>query len=51
MANVLDCDIVVSEFEIQSRYLVPFRTNTGEGMNSLIPPGYGLNRTTAVLQG
>ena len=28
VANVLDCDIVVSEFEHQSRYYVHFWTNT-----------------------
>ena len=32
MANVLDCNIVVSEFEILSRYLLLFR----ESMNFLI---------------
>ena len=29
-ANVLDCGIVVSEFELQSRYYVHFRTDTLE---------------------
>ena len=34
-ANVLDYDIVVSEFELQSRYCVHFLTNTLEKcMNS-----------------
>ena len=28
VANVMDCDIIVSEFEIQSRYYVQFRTNS-----------------------
>ena len=38
-ANVLDCDIGVSEFELQSHYYVHFRTNTlGKGMNLLISP-------------
>ena len=38
MAKVLDCDIIVSGFELQSRYCVHFRTNTLEkGMNSHIP--------------
>ena len=27
MVNVLDCDCIVSEFELQSRYYVHFRTN------------------------
>ena len=41
-ANVLDWDIVLSEFEIQQRHYVHFRTNTlGKGMNSLIPSTIG----------
>ena len=37
MANGLDNDIVVSEFELQSRFYIHFQTNTlGKGMNSLI---------------
>ena len=37
VANLQDCDIVVNEFELQSRYYVHFRTNTlGKGMNPLI---------------
>ena len=39
VANVLDCDIVVREFEFQSRYYVHFRTNAlWKGMNSHILP-------------
>ena len=39
MANVQDYDIVVNEFELQSRYYVHFRTNTlGKGMKPLIFP-------------
>ena len=35
----LDCKNVVSEFELQSRYYVHFRTNTlGGGMTPLILP-------------
>ena len=35
VANVLDCLIVVSEFELHSRYYVNFWINTfGKGMNS-----------------
>ena len=50
MANVLDCDIVVNEFELKSGYYVPFQTNTlGKGMNSLIPSNYDFNSTTKVL--
>ena len=30
VSNVQDCDIVVSEFKLQSRYQVHFRTNTRE---------------------
>ena len=34
VANVLDCDILVSEFEFRSRYYVYFRTNNfRKGMN------------------
>ena len=37
MVKALDCGIVVSKFELQSRYYVHFRTNTlGKGMNPLI---------------
>ena len=28
MVKVIDCGIVISEFELQLRYYVPFRTNT-----------------------
>ena len=42
MVKALDCRIVVSEFKLQSRCYVHFRTNTlGKGMNSLIPPAMG----------
>ena len=38
VADVLDYDIFVNEFELWSRYYVHFRTNTlGKGMNPLIP--------------
>ena len=37
MANVLDCDIVQSEFKLQSLYYVHFLTNTvGKGMSPLL---------------
>ena len=37
VANVLNCDIVVSEFELQSCYYVRIRTNAlKKGLNSLI---------------
>ena len=41
MANVLGCDIVVSEFEIQLPYYVHFQTNTlQKGMNPVILPSF-----------
>ena len=48
----MDCEIVVREFELQSRYYVHFQANTlGKGMNPTHPPSYGLNSTTTVLLG
>ena len=42
MANGLDCDHEVSEFELQSRYYVHFWTNVvAKSMNSFIPPFMG----------
>ena len=39
MVKAVDCVIVVSEFELQSRYYVHFQTNTlGKSMNTLILP-------------
>ena len=50
MAKMLDYDIIVNEFELQSRYYVHFRTYTlGKGMNSFNPLCYELNGTTIVL--
>ena len=50
VANVLDSNIIKSEFELLSLYYVHFWTNTlGKGMNSLITPNNGLNSTTIVL--
>ena len=41
-ANVLDYDSAASDFELQSRNYVYFRTNTPEkDMNPLIPPTMG----------
>ena len=38
VANMLDCDIVESEFELQLRYNVYLRTNTfGKSMNPPYP--------------
>ena len=28
VTNMLDCDIVVNEFELQTRYYIHFQTNT-----------------------
>ena len=40
--KAMDCGIVESEFELQSRYNVHFRTNIlGKGMNPLILPSIG----------
>ena len=42
MVKAMDCWIVVSEFELQPRYYVHFRTNTlGKGINPLILPVMG----------
>ena len=50
-ANILHCDIVVSEFERQSHYYVPFWIyKLGKGMSSLIPSRYGLNTITSILR-
>ena len=39
VANVLDCDTIESEFELQSNYYVHFRTNSlGKFMDLPIPP-------------
>ena len=43
-------DMMVSEFELKSRYNVLFWTNTlRKGNNPIILFGYGLNCTSAVL--
>ena len=45
VSDILDCNIVVSEFELLSRYCIHFWTNMlGEGIN----PSNGLNGTTSV---
>ena len=42
MVNELDCRIVVSEFELQSRYYVHLQTKTlGKSMDPLILPATG----------
>ena len=50
VADVQDCNIVVSKFKLQLRYHVYFQINTqGKGVNPLIFPSYGLISTTTVL--
>ena len=52
VVNVLDCNTIVSEFELQLCNYVLFWTNTLEkDINYFIPllPSYGLNSTTTVL--
>ena len=47
--KVLDCGHEVSEFELQLRYYIHFRTNTlGKDMKTLYPRIYGLNCIPAV---
>ena len=42
MVKAVDCGIVESEFELQSRYYTHFRTNNlRKGMNPLILPAMG----------
>ena len=42
MVKAMDCGIVVSEFELEFHYYVPFQSNTvGKGMNPLILPAMG----------
>ena len=50
MEKVLDCDLKVSEFELQSHYYIHFQMNIlGKGMNPLSLHNYGLNDITAIL--
>ena len=49
VANVLDRDIIISDFQHYSSYKFHFQADTlWKGMNSLIPPAMGLNSITAV---
>ena len=42
MVKAMDCGIIDSEFVLQSRYYVHFRTNTpGKGLYPLILPAMG----------
>ena len=51
VANMLDCYIVVSKFELQMCYYIHFQTNAPWERHepSYPPAGGGLNSTTAVL--
>ena len=51
LANMMNYDVIVSKFKLQSCYYVHFQTNFfGKGMSTLIHLNYGLNSTTTVLQ-
>ena len=42
VANVVDCEIIVIEFELQLRYYLHFPINSfGKNMNSIIPLAIG----------
>ena len=48
--SVLNCDIVVSEFELHLHYYGHFQTHTlGKGINNLILSSYWLNTTNTTL--
>ena len=49
MVEALDYEIVVSMFELQSRYYVHFRIIPLRKVWTPYPPSYGLNSTTTVL--
>ena len=49
IVKAMDCEIVESEFVLQSCYNVHFRANTIEKYEPPYPPSYGLNSTTTVL--
>ena len=51
VANVLNYDIVVSEFELQSPYSLSVLYHWESYEPSDPPPIYGLNSTPVVLQG
>ena len=51
VANVLDCDIVVSKFELKSRFYIHSQTDIiGKSMNFRIVRSYGLSCITTVTQ-
>ena len=41
MTNLTDCDIVINEFELQSRYYAHFWTDTFETGINPFPPAVG----------
>ena len=50
VANLLDCDILESEFELKSLYYVNSQTNIlGKDINPLIRPNYEVNSKPIVL--
>ena len=50
VANILDCNIVISESELKSNNYVHFWTNiVGKGMNPLLPTSFGLNNPTRLI--
>ena len=50
MANVLDCDIIVSKFKLQLSYYIHFQTNAlWERYEPFYSPSCELNITTIVL--
>ena len=51
VANVLNCNIIVRQFELQSRYNVHFRTNTLEKVLIHNLSSHGLRSITTFLGG
>ena len=53
VANILESDIIISEFKLQLHYYIHFHTDTTwKGIEPLYSPSYGLNNIiTALLQG
>ena len=49
MGNMVDCNIVVSGFELQSHYYTHFQTNTLGRYGLLYPSSYGLKSAITVI--
>ena len=50
VANMLDCNILVSKFKLQLHFMFTFEfIASGKVQTLLSHPNYGLNRTTTVL--